>query len=186
MLAIAGGIILGVIGLLAILWLVGAVIENQEEVAQGCAFIVGLLVIIGIGAWLDSEWPEINWIKTAFAAIGCLFAALMAFAFFHDSPLLLKMTGKERPHSSSENNKRSKIMTMKDIFHDINAKYSDDVKIDVKFFPESNRIVIYKDNHFTVFYKSNSHFIIFDGRGLSRTFDYKDEAVKYLTKFVLD
>jgi hypothetical protein len=104
MLAIAGGIILGVIGLLAILWLVGAVIENQEEVAQGCAFIVGLLFIIGIGAWLDSEWPEINWIKTAFAAIGCLFAALMAVALFHDSPLLQKKTDKERTPITNANN----------------------------------------------------------------------------------
>ena len=59
MLAIAGGVTLGILGVIAILWLVSAVIENQAEVAQGCALILGLIVIIGVWVWLDNEWPEI-------------------------------------------------------------------------------------------------------------------------------
>ena len=95
MLAIAGGVIIGFLGLWAILALIGTIAENGEEIAQGCAFILGLLVIIGFGVWLDSEWPEIDWMKTAVAALGILFAIGVAIGHFYDSPLGEKLRSKK-------------------------------------------------------------------------------------------
>jgi hypothetical protein len=181
MLVIAGGIILGVIGLLAILWLVGAVIENQEEIAQGCAFIVGLLIIIAIGAWLDSEWPEINWINTALAVVGCLFAALMAFALLHDSPLFRKKTDKEPPK-------------IRKIYFEIGDKVHHDIRSSLRYYEKLNEIIFFKDSKYVKykdskrihFYFFNSQYVVRNEDGSLTKFEFQDEALTYFMKCVLD
>lgn len=90
MLTIAGGVILGVIGLWLIFALIGTISENIEEIAQGCALVIGLLVVLGFALWLDSEWPEIDWTKTAFAAVGLLLATILVMGLFLGSPIFKK------------------------------------------------------------------------------------------------
>jgi hypothetical protein len=90
MLTIAGGVILGVIGLWLIFALIGTISENIEEIAQGCVLVIGLLVVLGFALWLDSEWPEIDWTKTAFAAVGLLLATILVTGLFLGSPILKK------------------------------------------------------------------------------------------------
>lgn len=94
MLTIAGGVIIGILGLWAILALIGVIAENAEDIAQGCAVVVGVIALIGAWAFLDEMWPEIDWIKTAFAAVGGGFAAFVAMAMIWDSGPVRKLRSK--------------------------------------------------------------------------------------------
>lgn len=88
MLTIAGGIVLGLLALGLIGAILRAIIENAEEIAVGCTFLLGAAALLGLWAFLDAQWPEIDWIKTAFALAGGLFAAMLAIGFVIDSPLV--------------------------------------------------------------------------------------------------
>lgn len=101
MLTIAGGVIIGILGLWAILALVGVIVENAEDIALGFAVVVGVIVLIGAWAFLDEMWPEIDWIKTAFAAVGGGFTAIVAMAMIWDSGPVRKLRSKEVPNPQS-------------------------------------------------------------------------------------
>ena len=73
MLEIAGGVIIGGLGILLILWLIGLIAENAEEIASVVGFLLAALAVFGVWYFLDSEFPEIDWIKTAAALIGAIF-----------------------------------------------------------------------------------------------------------------
>jgi hypothetical protein len=79
MLEIAGGVILGGLGIIVILWLIGLAASNAEEVGAGCGLILAALAVYGGWYFLDSQFPEIDWIKTAFALIGAIFLALFIY-----------------------------------------------------------------------------------------------------------
>jgi membrane-bound ClpP family serine protease len=95
MLTIAGGVIIGILGLWVIIAIIGAIFENIEEIALGCAVLFGVIALIGVWAFLDGMWPEIDWIKTAFATAGGLFAALVAILLIRESRLVRKIRLKE-------------------------------------------------------------------------------------------
>lgn len=92
MLEIAGGVILGGLGILLILWLIGLIAENAEEIASVVGFLLAALAVFGVWYFLDSEFPEIDWIKTAFALFGIIILMLSAYGYYK-SP---KMTEKEK------------------------------------------------------------------------------------------
>lgn len=73
MLEIAGGVIIGGLGIIVILWLIGLAASNAEEIGAGCGLILAALAVYGGWYFLDSEFPEIDWIKTAAALIGAIF-----------------------------------------------------------------------------------------------------------------
>lgn len=103
MLTIAGGIVLGFLALGLIGAILGAIVENAEEIAVGCTFLLGAAALLGLWAFLDAQWPEIDWIKTAFALAGGLFAAMLAIVVVIDSPLVKKLRNrKSDPAGSSE------------------------------------------------------------------------------------
>lgn len=92
MLEIAGGVILGGLGIILILWLIGLIAENTEEIAAGCGLFLIALAVFGVWYFLDSEFPEIDWVKTAFAFFGIIILMLSAYGYYK-SP---KMTKKEK------------------------------------------------------------------------------------------
>lgn len=92
MLEIAGGVILGGLGILLILWLIGLIAENAEDIASVFGFLLAALAVFGVWYFLDSEFPEIDWIKTAFALFGIIILMLSAYGYYK-SP---KMTEKEK------------------------------------------------------------------------------------------
>ena len=92
MLEIAGGVIIGGLGILLILWIIGLIAENAEEIASVVGFLLAALAVFGVWYFLDSEFPEIDWIKTAFALFGIIILILSAYGYFK-SP---KMTEKEK------------------------------------------------------------------------------------------
>lgn len=95
MLTIAGGIVLGFLALGLIGAILGAIIENGEEIAAGCTFLLGASALLALWAFLDAQWPEIDWIKTAFALAGGLFAAMLAIVVVIDSPLVKKLRNRK-------------------------------------------------------------------------------------------
>ena len=92
MLEIAGGVIIGGLGIIVILWLIGLMAENVEEIASVVGFLLAALAVFGVWYFLDSEFPEIDWIKTAFALFGIIILILSAYGYYK-SP---KMTEKEK------------------------------------------------------------------------------------------
>lgn len=92
MLEIAGGVILGGLGILLILWLIGLIAENAEEIASVVGFLLAALAVFGVWYFLNSEFPEIDWIKTAFSLFGIIILVLSAYGYYK-SP---KMTEKEK------------------------------------------------------------------------------------------
>lgn len=92
MLEIAGGVIIGGLGILLILWLIGLIAENAEEIASVVGFLLAALAVFGVWYFLDSEFPEIDWIKTAFALFGIIILILSVYVYYK-SP---KMTEKQK------------------------------------------------------------------------------------------
>jgi hypothetical protein len=92
MLEIAGGVILGGLGIILILWLIGLMAESAEEIAAGCGLLLIALAVFGVWYFLDSEFPEIDWVKTAFAFFGIIILILSAYGYYK-SP---KMNEKEK------------------------------------------------------------------------------------------
>ena len=92
MLEIAGGVIIGGLGIIVILWLIGLAASNAEEIGAGCGLILAALAVYGGWYFLDSEFPEIDWIKTAFALFGIIILILSVYGYYK-SP---KMSEKEK------------------------------------------------------------------------------------------
>ena len=87
---------------MVIIAIIGAIIENAEEVAQGCALLICVIALIGTWAFLDDTWPEIDWVRTAFALGGGLFGALVVFAIAWDSRLIRKLRSRKVSPTSIE------------------------------------------------------------------------------------
>ncbi len=89
MLTIAGGVILGLFGFALILWIISLIVSNSEAIGVGFFILLAILAVYGAWAFLDAQWPEIDWIKTAFALIGGIIALVFIYVFaisYRDSP----------------------------------------------------------------------------------------------------
>ena len=112
MLEIAGGVILGGLGIILILWLIGLIAENAEDIASVFGFLLAALAVFGVWYFLDSEFPEIDWIKTALAFFGIIILVFFGYAYYiKNKP---KMTEKEKRITENKNyqdklNKNSSI-----------------------------------------------------------------------------
>lgn len=111
MLEIAGGVILGGLGILLILWLIGLMAENAEEIAAGCGFLLIAIAVFGVWYFLDTEFPEIDWIKTAFAALGILFLAAIIIEIIYEKYFKEK---KENYHKIKKYVNKNKIIFTKE------------------------------------------------------------------------
>ena len=184
MLTIAGGVILGVLGLLAIIAAMGIIAENAEEIASGCAVIVGLLIVIGVWAWLDSEWPEIDWIKTALAAIGVALAILIAFGLLLDTPLAKRML----PRNSAVPMHPTKVIqstrTMEDVYDDLMKALPEEVKSKLKFYDDTKSIVFQKDMNYIVFSDNSGAFRLRNVDGSIEEFALQSDAVEALLNLI--
>jgi len=95
MLTIAGGIGLGFFALAVIGAILGVIAENIEEIAAGCVLLSGVAAVVGVWAFLDDQWPEIDWVKTALAVICCAFIGWIAIAALLSSELISRLLGKK-------------------------------------------------------------------------------------------
>jgi hypothetical protein len=184
MLTIAGGVILGVLGLLAIIVVIGVIAENAEEITAGCAVIIGLLVVIAVWAWLDSEWPEIDWIKTAFAVIGGALAILIAFGLLLDTPLAKSMRSRNSVFPMHANKVIKSKRTMEDVYDDLMKALPEEAKSNLRFFDGTKSIVFEKDGNYIVFRDSSGIFQIRNVDGSVEKFDLQSDAVEALLDLI--
>jgi hypothetical protein len=150
MLTIAGGVILGVIGLWVILAIAGVILSSLEEIAAGCIVIIGFLAIIGVFVWLDSEWPEIDWFRTALAGMGLLFSAFIAFIAILDFPVLKKTKLFKKIRSYFKVNvDEGRIILMRDAYEKILLSINERDRKKLKFFKDEAKL-IYVDQKYIV------------------------------------
>lgn len=152
MLTIAGGVILGGLGLLAIIAVMQVIDDNAEEIGVGCAVVVGLLAVVGVGAWLDSKWPEIDWIKTALALIGGCLAIFIAFGPLIDTPLVKRMRSRRTTVSLHSTKAVEPKRTMKEVYDDLAGSLTAEAKTNLRL--HNGDLVFEKDKRRLVFYES--------------------------------
>ena len=184
MLTIAGGVILGVLGLLAIIAAMGIIAENAEEIAAGCAVIVGLLIVIGVWAWLDSEWPEIDWIKTALAVIGGALAILVAIGLLIDTPLAKRMRSKNSVVPLHPTKVIQSKRTMEDVYVDLMKSLPVDAKRNLKFYEGTKSIVFQKDGNYVVFSHSSGIYRLRNVDGSVEEFAIQGDALEALLNLI--
>ena len=184
MLTIAGGVILGVLGLLAIIAAMGIIAENAEEIAAGCAVIVGLLIIIGVWAWLDSEWPQIDWIKTALAVIGGALAILIAIGLLIDTPLAKRMWRKSSTVSIHPTKDINPKRTMEDVYDDLIKALPEETKSNLKFYDGTKSIVFQKNMNYIVFSETSGTFRLRNVDGSVEEFALKSDAIEALLNLI--
>ena len=112
MLEIAGGVILGGLGIMLIIWLIGLISENADEVAAGCGLVLAALAVFGVWYFLDSEFPEIDWIKTALAFFGVIILLFFGYAYYIENKPKMTEKGKriaENKDFQDKLNKNSSI-----------------------------------------------------------------------------
>lgn len=184
MLTIAGGVILGVLGLWAIIALVGMIAENTEEIAAGCAVIIGLLIVIGVWAWLDSEWPEIDWIKTALALAGGALAILVAIGLLLDTPLAKRMLAKKSAAPLHPNKIIQPKRPMEGVYEDLLKALPVEAKGNLKFFDETKSIVFRKNGNYIVFSENSGIFRLRNMDGTVEEFAVQSEAIGSLVNLI--
>jgi hypothetical protein len=184
MLTIAGGIILGVLGLWVIIAIMGMIADNTEEIAGGCAVIIGLLIVIGIWAWLDSEWPEIDWIKTALALIGGALAILVAIGLVLDTPLAKRMLSRKSDVSPHPNIIIQPKRPMEGVYEDLLKALPAEAKGNLKFYDGTKSIVFEKSGNYIVFSDNSGIFRLRNADGSVQEFALQSEAVESLINLI--